>query len=741
MKNLKKVLSAALALGLIASVSSLPQASAETNNTSGVVTVTDSAVTKNIAWSDYTNGGYALTYGEQTATIPNFYNDTDKKIAVVQNGVPVGSDSSTSEYLSAMKSNVEKNGMDFSYAKFADAFPLIVNGNTPVVETLPNNKVSSRTNAEAYSADSSKSYLNIGGLSYGSYYKVGETTSDGKWAKGYSPIVSMDTYTESNTEYNPVYMSGSVSALNNIVKGTSGADSQRKGDAKDTMPVIYYASHTSGSYNGETKTMNILGFQLYVEKSETGTPVLKIASVRNGGQHANKINTMGKPYDLTDGENNLYTIHTTNNQPTNDQNLAGKTGATVSVNTAYTPVVSYSGNLTAAQILEELGNDNSISNVDNFVDYKVYYKQGTYTLYNVNYNLAYSPYAEITLKFTTSESKVANITYTVPLAEAMELTKNAGDGNYASDNKHLVLKPFLGLSAYNDSQITDGAVRSVLFSDVTVGYEPIGDCVNGGATLPVTAEGAENQNIRYSFKIADKGADTVYQYGVKSLYRDFNQDMYVLGESTAASAATPITEKREIIGYGAALVKGKTATPEKIKRYVQEYGTKSVFGYALSGQEENVKTLFAKGVNTIESLDKLGSEFAITITSSAKDEYIGTMTNMLPFIAYKVTDKDGKESYELSWAGNNSHFEKNGERSDEIIEAGLARKSVFGLMKSIINNNENYQSDEQLTALVNKANTNGSTSYTLEQLKGYLNSDTTEAQTAIRNIFYYGVQQ
>ena len=83
MKNLKKVLSAALALGLIASVSSLPQASAETNNTSGVVTVTDSAVTKSIAWGNYTANGYALTYGEQTATIPNFYNDTDKKIAVV----------------------------------------------------------------------------------------------------------------------------------------------------------------------------------------------------------------------------------------------------------------------------------------------------------------------------------------------------------------------------------------------------------------------------------------------------------------------------------------------------------------------------------------------------------------------------------------------------------------------------------------------------------------------------------
>lgn len=733
MKNLKKVLSAALALGLIASVSSLPQASAETNNTSGVVTVTDSAVTKNIAWSDYTANGYALTYGEQTATIPNFYNDTDKKIAVAQNGVP-------QQDIAAAKTNYAKDG---TIGNFAEAYPLIVGSDESALEYIGNN-TTNHTNADIYSADSAKEYLSIGGRSYGNKYKVGTTSSGGNWSSnGNSPIVAMDSYSNNGTEYNPVYMSGSVSALNNIVKGSLEASAKRTDSTIDNKPVIFYATHTSGSYAGGNLSKNILGFQLYVEKSETGTPVLKIASVRNGGNHAGDVKTMGTPYDVSDGEKYLYTVHTTNNNSMDNKTPDTRT-VTVDVTSKYTPVVSYSGNLSKDEVLEQFNTENSILKVDNFVDYSIYYKQESYTANKISYFLTYSPYAELTVKFKTSEDKVAMLTYTVSLDKAMGLTSNIYNGNISSDKTHLVLKPFLGLSAFatcgGNPQFV-GSVRSVLFSDVTVGYEPIGDCVNGGATLAANAESADKQNIKYSFSIADKGKDTFYQYGVKSLYRDFNQNMFELGESAAASAATPITEKREIIGYGAALVKGNTATPEKIKRYVQQYGTKSVFGYALSGQENIVKNLFKNGVNTIESLDKLGSEFSITITSSATDKYIGTMTNMLPFIAYKVTDKDSNESYELSWAGNNSHFEKNGERSDEIIEAGMARKSVFGLMKSIINNNENYQTDEQLTALINKANAGGSTSYTLEQLKGYLSSDTTEAQTAMRNIFFYGVQQ
>lgn len=734
MKNLKKVLSAALALGLIASVSSLPQASAETNNTSGVVTVTDSAVTKNIAWSDYTANGYALTYGEQTATIPNFYDDTDKKIAVVQNGVP-------QQDIAVAKTNYAKDG---TIGNFADAYPLIVGSDESALEYTGNN-TTNHTNADIYSADSAKEYLSIGGRSYGNSYKVGTTAGQNQWGgNGYSPIVAMDSYSNNGTEYNPVYMSGSVSALNNIVKGSLEASAERTDKTIDNKPVIFYATHTSGSYAGGNTSKNILGFQLYVEKSATGTPVLKIAPVINSGNHAGDVRTMGTPYDVFDGEKYLYTIHTTNNNSMNNKTPDGKT-ATVNVTSNYTPVVSYSGNLSKDEVLEQFNTKNSILKVDNFVDYKIYYKQESYTANKTSYVLTYSPYAELTVKFKTSEDKVAMLTYTVSLDKAMGLTSNFSIGSISSDKTHVVLKPFLGLSAFATCSGNDpflGSVRSVLFSDVTVGYEPVGDCINGGATLPVTSDGAEKQTIKYSFNIADKGKDTVYQYGVKSLYRDFNQDMFVLGESAAASAATPITEKREIIGYGAALVKGESVTSAAlIDRVEKTSSSKCVYGYAVSGNEEHVKNLFKDGMKALETTDKVESEFSLTITSSATDKYIGTKTNMLPFIAYKITNKSGAVSYELSWAGNNSHFEKNGERSDEIIEAGMARKSVFGLMKSIINNNVDYQTDEQLTALINKANTGGSTSYTLEQLKAYLSSDTTEAKTAIRNIFYYGVQR
>lgn len=735
MKNLKKVLSAALALGLIASVSSLPQASAETNNTSGVVTVTDSAVTKNIAWSDYTANGYALTYGEQTATIPNFYNDTDKKIAVVQNGVP-------QQNIAVAKTNYAKDG---TIGNFAEAYPLIVGSDESALEYTVD-KTTNHTNADIYSADSAKEYLSIGGRSYGNKYKVGTTAGQNKWgSNGNSPIVAMDSYSNNGTEYNPVYMSGSVSAINNIVKGSLEASAQRTDSTIDNKPVIFYATHTSGSYAGGNNTKNILGFQLYVEKSETGTPVLKITSVRNGGNHAGDVKTMGTPYDVSDGEKYLYTIHTTNNNSMDNKTPDTRT-VTVDVTSKYTPVVSYSGNLTKDEVLSQFNAESSILNVDNFVDYKIYYKQESYTVNKTSYALTYSPYAELTVKFKTSEDKVAMLTYTVSLDKAMGLTTNVSNGNIASDKTHLVLKPFLGLSAFatcsGNPQFV-GSVRSVLFSDVTVGYEPIGDCVNGGATLPVTSDGAEKQTIKYSFNIADKGKDTVYQYGVKSLYRDFNQSMYELGDATAASAATPITEKREIIGYGAALVKGESVTSAAlIDRVEKTSSSKCVYGYAVTGNEEHVKNLFKDGMKALETTDKVESEFSLTITSSATDKYIGTKTNMLPFIAYKITNKSGAVSYDLSWAGNNSHYEKNGVTSGEIIKDGLASKSVFGLMKSIINNNEKYQSDEQLTDLVNKANTNnGSTSYTLKQLKDYLSSETTEAKTAIRNIFYYGVQR
>ena len=738
MKNLKKVLSTALALGLIASVSSLPQASAETNNTSGVVTVTDSAVTKNIAWSDYTANGYALTYGEKTATIPNFYG---RGIEVVQGALPIAA--LTGEGIRGIKNSFEGSGTSGAKS-YLDQIPIVTNGKTEAVVDAGSNKLLGKTLNEMYGADETASYLHIGGFSYNkgsSNYKFkGVLTGTSDWGSNdYSPIVAVDTYSEGGTEYNPIYMSGSVSALNNIVKGTVTPAKGRSGNTSDNKPVIYYATLSSSSYSGgSVQTLNILGFQCFIGKSSTGTPVLKLVSVKNGTEGSNNRTNPEKPYTVTDESgNNLYTINATGN--INRLCNATTKYATTVIVTDKDPVVSYSGKLTKDEVLTKFKADNSISNVDNFVDYKIYYKNE-----KVGNVYTYNPYAELTVKFTTDENIDAKLTYTVALKDVANITGNENNGNLdAAKKSNIVLKPFLGLGAYQNiwgGAVYNGSVRSVLFSDVTVGYEPVGDCINGGATLAANAESADEQNIKYSFKIADKGADKFYQYGIKQLYTDFTQSMYDSSSSTV-NAATPITEKREIIGYGAALVKGNTATPEKIKSYVQKYGTNSVFGYALSGQEDEVKKLFKSGVNTMESLDKLGSEFSITITSSATDKHIGTKTNMLPFIAYKVTDKDGNASYKLSWAGNNSHFEKNGERSDEIIEAGMARKSVFGLMKSIINNNVNYQTDEQLTALINKANAGGQTSYTLEQLKGYLSSDTTEARTAIRNIFFYGVQQ
>lgn len=728
MKNIKKILSAALAIGILATISPLPQALAEQNNTSGVATVTDSSVTKDIKWSDYKTNGFALINGTQIATIPNFYK---KGIAVVQGGVPQNN-------IQTVKSNVVSNGLA-SAQNLADAFPLIV-GSDETAFVNNGNNLNGNTIKDVYSINDSTEYLHIGGGAYGNKYKVGATDKGGNWAgNGFSPIIAVESYDNNGIEYNPVYMSGSVSALNNIVKGTVNAPTARTNSTVDGKPVIFFATHTAGAYQGNNTSKNILGFQCYVAQSATGTPVLQIDSVISYSYNTTNVVTMGAPYDYFDGENYLYTMHLTNNVALANKLPYGNATVTVDVTSGYTPVIAYNGNLTAEQILAELNREQSIKNVNNFVDYKIYYKQE-----KLGAAFTYAPYAELTLKFTTSENKEAKLTYTVSLNKAMNISSNYANGNTSTDKAHVVLKPFLGLSAFGvvtGNPQFHGSVRSVLFGDIKVGYEPIGDCVNGGATLAATTESADKQNIRYSFNIADKGQDTVYQYGVKSLYKDFTQSMLETGEPAAAEAATPITEKREIVGYGAAVVKGETATPAKIQKYVQKNGTKSIFGYALAGNEAAVKSLFASGVNTIASTDKVESEFSITITSSATDANIAKSTNMLPFIAYKVTDKDGKVSYTLSWAGNSSHYEKNGVKTDDIISAGMAKKSVFGLMKSIINNNENYQTDEQLTALLNKANKKGNTSYTLDQLKGYLAGSDTEAQKAIREIFFYGIQQ